>query len=293
MNKNHMKKTDDHMHVSLKPEGRKINGELLASAEEILPVMERHGIGHGVLMSMGENDCQMNNAENREICRRYPERFSYMANFDLMEMDGLEERVIAEKEAGAKGVGEFQMNLTMEDERLWKFLDILERQKMPFLFHMSPEIGKYYGLYDEGGLPGLEKLLNAFPELPVIAHSQPFWYEMISHGSYAPEERNSYPEGRIEKEGRVQELFRKYPNLYGDLSANSGGNAVMRDPEYGVRFLEEFQDRLLYGTDLYCAGQYFPLGDFLDEQVRSGRLSEAAYYKIIRGNAERVLVHRF
>lgn len=289
MTRKMMKKIDDHIHVCLKSEGRKINGEVLASAEEILPVMERHGIECGVLMSMGERNCLMDNAENREICRRYPEIFSYMANFDLENIEGLEERVIAEKEAGARGVGEFQMNLGMEDERLWKFLEILERQEMPFLFHMSSEIGKYYGVYDEGGLPGLEKLLQAFPKLKVIGHSQPFWYEMSPYASYTSTERNRYPEGKIEREGRVQELFRKYPNLYGDLSANSGGNAVMRDPEYGIRFLEEFQDKLLYGTDLYSVGQYFPLGGFLEEQAENGRLSEEAYRKIVRENAERIL----
>ncbi len=40
------------------------------------------------------------------------------------------------------------------------------------------------------------------------------------------------------------ELLRKYPNLYADLSALSGANAILRDPEYGVKFLDEFQDRL-------------------------------------------------
>ena len=44
--------------------------------------------------------------------------------------------------------------------------------------------------------------------------------------------------------GRVPELFAKYPNLYGDLSANSGSRAIMRDPEFGLWFLETYADRL-------------------------------------------------
>ena len=32
------------------------------------------------------------------------------------------------------------------------------------------------------------------------------------------------------------ELLRKYPNLYGDLSAGSGYNAITRDPAFGDAF---------------------------------------------------------
>src|SRR5699024_11875816 len=58
------------------------------------------------------------------------------------------------------------------------------------LFHMSPEPGVYYGVYDAAGLPLLEKVLKSFPNLPVIAHSQPFWYEMTPVSSAAPAERS-------------------------------------------------------------------------------------------------------
>ena len=65
-----------------------------------------------------------------------------------------------------------------------------------------------------------------------------------------PEDRADYPDYRIEEEGVVPKLFRRYENLYGDLSANSGYNALARDPEYAVKFINEFQDRLMYGTDI-------------------------------------------
>ncbi|MEI8345181.1 MAG: hypothetical protein WCG06_03820, partial [Candidatus Omnitrophota bacterium] len=56
---------------------------------------------------------------------------------------------------------------------------------------------------------------------------------------------SSYP---ITDEGRVPQLMRKYTNLYGDLSAGSGCNALKRDRKYAVKFLNEFQDRLMFGT---------------------------------------------
>ena len=70
----------------------------------------------------------------------------------------------------------------------------------------------------------------------------------------------------------------------GDLSAGSGANAVMRDPAFGYKFLEEFQDKLFFGTDYCCRGQRFILSEFLDEGVETGRISQKAYNKICREN---------
>lgn len=283
-----MKKIDVHMHISLNQTRTVLNGAMLASVEEMLPIMDKYGIEKSILMSSGEKDVLMNNEEIRTICKKYPKRFAYLAMFDLEDLESLEERILKEMKLGAKGVGEFTTNVAFDDPRMLELLEILEKHNLPLLFHMTPELGNFYGVYDEAGMPKLEYILGKFPNLKVVAHSQPFWYEMTEHESSTADERNAYPVGLIEKEGRVQELFRKYPNLYGDLSANSGGNAIMRDAEYGYKFLEEFKNKLMYGTDLYCVEQYFPLGDFLEEALASNKISQDAYDKITRENAKTV-----
>ena len=40
--------------------------------------------------------------------------------------------------------------------------------------------------------------------------------------------------------------------LYGDLSANSGNNALSRDPEFTPAFLKRHQDKLIFGSDCSC-----------------------------------------
>ncbi len=84
--------------------------------------------------------------------------------------------------------------------------------------------------------------------------------------------------------------MRKYPNLYGDLSANSGYNAISRDRAYGVKFLTEFQDRLMFGMDI-CAPNAFvsPLPGYLKELRASGEISQTVFEKIAFGNAKRIL----
>jgi predicted TIM-barrel fold metal-dependent hydrolase len=84
-------------------------------------------------------------------------------------------------------------------------------------------------------------------------------------------------------------LFERYPNLYGDLSAGSGHNAVSRDPEFGYAFLESFQDRLLFGTDISSVKVQAPLRDFLVQAVEGGHISREAFEKVSWRNANRLL----
>ena len=80
-------------------------------------------------------------------------------------------------------------------------------------------------------------------------------------------------------------LLRRYPNLLGDLSAGSGYNALARDPDYAVRFLNEFQDRLLFGTDICPPDQEVPQAQFLIDLRETRKISDAVFRKIARENA--------
>ena len=159
---------------------------------------------------------------------------------------------------------------------------------MPVTIHMSPEVGYSYGVVDDPRLPLLEEVLQKYPQLKILGHSQTFWIEMSGDAPNEKEGRNSWGHGPIKAGGRVPELFAKYENLYGDLSANSAGQAIMRDPEFGLKFLETYADRLFFATDMVNADMVFPLGAWLDEQVSKGTLSRAAYEKICWKNAQRV-----
>ncbi|MFQ6095950.1 MAG: amidohydrolase family protein, partial [Candidatus Bathyarchaeia archaeon] len=120
-----------------------------------------------------------------------------------------------------------------------------------------------------------------------LAHSQPFWAEIGQLET--PADRYGYPKYPVKKEGVVPKLMRRYPNLYGDLSANSGYNALARDPEYAVQFLTEFQDRLLFGTDITSLDTPTPLVDFLLSLYNKNKISKEVFRKIARENASRVL----
>ena len=61
------------------------------------------------------------------------------------------------------------------------------------------------------------------------------------------------------------------------------------DVNYAVNFLNEFQDRLCFGTDICYPTQQLPLAGFLLDLKKSGRISAEVFEKIARGNIKRLL----
>lgn len=87
----------------------------------------------------------------------------------------------------------------------------------------------------------------------------------------------------------MPKLVRRYPNLYGDLSAGSGCNALTWDEAYAIRFLDEFQDRLLFGTDICAPDTATPLVGFLLKLRGEKKITEEVFTRIARKNAADVL----
>ena len=91
-------------------------------------------------------------------------------------------------------------------------------------------------------------------------------------------------------------LLRAFPNLMCDISAGSGHNALTRDPDYTYRFLREFHERIVYGTDIRQPsdrhGRFIGTGAFLDEAYAAGVIGRTQYENIARNNALRLLEGR-
>ena len=160
---------------------------------------------------------------------------------------------------------------------------------MPVVFHCTGQGHGVYGLYDEVGLPRLEKLLTSAPDTIIVGHAPGFWSEIS--GRITPESKFLYPEGRIDKEGSLSKLLRKYKNLYADISGTSGFNAISRDKDYGIKFLDEFQDRILFGTDTVYgdkAGRR-PHLEYLRDLLSEGHINEQVFNNVTGENALKVM----
>ena len=279
-------KIDLHLHVSR--ETIKNEQMFVSSGKEMIKHLHDLGIRKAVLMSMGNDVTFGKNLDNMQLAKLYPDTYAWMCNLDYKDEDTILERLLKYKSEGAIGIGELAINQRIDSSFLQKVFEAAEKLNMPITFHMSPEVGYSYGIVDDPGLPLLEETLKKFPNLKLLGHSQSFWIEMSGDAPKDKEGRNSWGQGKIVPNGRIPYLFEKYPNLYGDLSANSGGNAIMRDEKFGLAFLEKFQDRLFFATDMVNVEMEFPLGKWLDDKYENGNLSKDAYEKICYKNAKRV-----
>ena len=193
------------------------------------------------------------------------------------------------KNLGAKGVGELISQMYVDHPMMDHLFYHCAQCDMPVTIHLAPQIGGYYGIVDDLGLPRLEAALKKHKNLKILGHSQLFWAEISADATN--ENRTGYPKGKVVEPGRITTLMREYENLYCDLSAGSGANAFLRDPEYAVQFINEFSDRMLYGCDLCSVKSKFPFDfcGFFDRLLDEGAITADSYRKISRDNAVNLL----
>lgn len=285
---------DVHTHVTPSKTVTRPDKTTYTTPDELLAKLDRAGIDKAVLLPMPVpegNHRHVSTEEVLEIAAAHPDRFIPFCNLDPRQISNSPDTNFMPhleyyKAAGCKGIGEMTANLAFDDPLVENLVRQCEVVSMPVLFHIGPQFGGCYGLVDDLGLPKLERMLQKFPKLTVIGHSQPFWSEISA--DVTVETRNSYPKGTVTP-GRLTELLRNYGNLYGDMSAGSGYNAVSRDPEFGYQFMEEFQDKLLFGTDICAPHNDTPLVPFLRDAAEEGKISEEAFEKISWRNADRLL----
>jgi hypothetical protein len=288
---------DIHTHASTCRGFCRFNGTRYPTPEELIEKMDSEGIDMAVVLCSVSPEMRyvlVTPFEVLEMARKYPKR---LIPFCSVDPRMLKNHVSADfrpmlsyfKAAGFKGIGEYLPNLEFDHPlNMNLFAQTEEIGGLPILFHLANtrDHNAQYGCYDDLGLPRLERILKSFPKQIFLAHSQVFWSEISS--DVGESSRSGYPTGKV-KPGRVVDLMRQYPNLHGDLSANSGYNAITRDPEFGLKFLEEFQDRLYFGTDIANVPQDLPQIRFFRELKEKELIPFDAYEKIAWKNAAKLL----
>lgn len=240
--KYHGKKFDAHTHFHFSE-----NSEI----DSVLKIAEEYGIEK--ILGIVDNDVR------EKILKNYPDRFilaRFLRSQKLIQEGpaSLTEMVdeiysqgytmvkfwfaprwkdYVKQEFGAK-----VMNMKLSDDSFAPVFERIQDLGLKFLIHISdPDIwyekkyqpASYYGTKTEH-LADLETVIKNYPKITF----------QIAHFGAQPE--------HLENLGR---WFNSYPNFYVDTSsARWIGRELSRNPEKSRNFIEKYQDRILYGTDL-------------------------------------------
>ena len=150
-------------------------------------------------------------------------------------------KIEAYHDQGFVGYGELKVRMACDDPRSIAVFRLCGELGMPVTIHFQEHD------FNTGFL-AFRSVLEACPDTVFIGHAQTWW----AHISADVPDRDYYPTGKVVERGLTDRWLSDHENLYGDLSAGSGHNAISRDPEFTPGFLERHHHKLLFATDCPC-----------------------------------------
>ncbi|MEI7435721.1 MAG: amidohydrolase family protein [bacterium] len=248
------------------------------TVEQTVDFMDRFGIDQGVLLPLESPEGGWGYLLTADVIaarNRYPERFIAFFCVDPR-YPAIEAFIdMCVQKHGCRGCGEHVNGLRFNDPLNKRIYAKCNEYGLPLDF------GDDLGCYDEPGLPRLEECLNEFPRVSFCGHGPGFWSAI----SGDDDRTISYPKTPVRPGGALDRLLARYDNLYLDLSAGSGFNAVNRDPEFTRGFIARHWRKMLWGSDCCWIGQAIPQVQWLAKLEVAPNVKEA----IADGNARTLL----
>jgi predicted TIM-barrel fold metal-dependent hydrolase len=293
---------DVHTHISVSK--KHVNGvavaperEYLGTPQELLAVMDRKNIRSMVNLT-GGFDAGLVEAITK-YDKAYPGRFYTFAEpsysrfkepgYPKLQADAIE----AGYRAGAKGLKILKTlglylreNISsgalvkIDDPRFDPMWDACGQLNIPVAIHVSDPIAfftptdRFNERYEE---------LNNHPDWSFYGHDFPSNAELLEARNrvFARHPKTQFLVLHVgnfaEDLGNVAENLDKYPNMTVDIAARIG--ELGRQPRTARKFIDKYQDRVLFGTDATPHGDEFP------QQVFNDQLYEI-YYRFLETDDE-------
>src|SRR5262249_27693485 len=141
---------------------------------------------------------------------------------------------------GAVMIAEQKFGVDCDSAQMQNIYRLASDYRVPVLMHWQYQRFNY-------GFDRFHKMLAKYPRTTFIGHAQTWWAHIDKN--YIDDTANLYPQSPVTPGGLTDRYLSDYANMYGDLSAGSGLNALTRDQDHARAFLDRHQDKLLYGSD--------------------------------------------
>jgi predicted TIM-barrel fold metal-dependent hydrolase len=214
-----------------------ITKTLLLPAGSLVDSPSTHqGKSNGLAARAGGNETVL------AIAREHPQEFLFGAN-EVTDLPNARQEIEKYLKLGAVIIAEQKFGVECDSAASQVIYALAADYNVPVLLHFQHQT---YNL----GFERFHTMLAKFPKTNFIGHAQTWWGNIDKQH----DQTQMYPKGRVTPGGLTDRYLSDYPNMFGDLSAGSGLNALTRDEDHTRSFFERHQDKLIYGSD--CADRF-------------------------------------
>ncbi|MBL9177825.1 MAG: amidohydrolase family protein [Verrucomicrobiaceae bacterium] len=175
----------------------------------------------------------------RDFAQARPDAYLWACN-EVTDLHSAPAEIEMWLKQGACMIAEQKFNVQCDSAESQKLYELAAAYNVPILLHFQNQT---YNL----GYDRLHTMLEKHPRTNFIGHAQAFWGNIDKNH----DQKVNYPKGKVTPGGLTDRYLADYPNMYADMSAGSGLQALTRDEEHTTGFFRRHQDKILYGSD--CA----------------------------------------
>ena len=246
---------------------------LLPAGRAVTTASTHQGTANGLqAQALGNGACLRFAAVHRAA-------FRFGAN-EVPDIDGATREIERYLKQGAIVIAEQKFGVECDAPAMQRIYGIAQAHRVPVLMHWQFEMYNY-------GFERFYKVLEKYPRVTFLGHAQTWWANIDGNHK---DQSVLYPKGPVTPGGLTDRYLGDYPNMYGDLSAGSGLNALMRDEPFTRDFLTRHQDKLVFGSDCSDAAGGGPKcqGAQTIAVIRRLTASRAVERKLLYENAKRM-----
>lgn len=221
----------------------------------------------------------LGNEACRQFAKAHSKAFVFGAN-EVPDIDGATREIERYLKLGGVVIAEQKFGVECDSLEMQKVYELAQAHRVPVLMHWQFQMYNY-------GFERFYKMLEKYPKVKFLGHAQTWWANIDRNNA---DQSVMYPKGPVTPGGLTDRYLSDYPNMYGDLSAGSGLNALTRDENFARDFLTRHQDKLVYGSDCSDLDGSGPKcqGAQTIAAVRRLAGTKAIERKLLHGNAKRL-----
>jgi predicted TIM-barrel fold metal-dependent hydrolase len=246
---------------------------LLPAGRSVSTPSTHDGVSNGLqAQCLGNEAC-------RQFATRHSKAFRFGSN-EVPDVDGATREIERYLKLGGVVIAEQKFGVECDSTEMQAIYALAAEHRVPVLMHWQFQMYNY-------GFERFHRMLEKYSTVNFLGHAQTWWANIDRNNG---EQSVMYPKGAVTPGGLTDRYLSDYPNMFGDLSAGSGLNALTRDEDFARDFIARHQDKLVYGSDCsdHVGSGTACQGAQTIATVRRLSPSKAVQRKLLYGNAKKL-----